>query len=215
MNNGNFEIAQLLLEYGAEPQTDKYTKYDLRQFVKNINLSKELLGKLLLSAIKTNNFDIIQTLLLNAASPNYQDAKGNTVLMTAMLYYPASMRFFVDNGADVNLHNYNSPLSIAVSRHNINESEFLLSHGADPNFRVENGNTLLHYLARIASALTYPESKNESITLISLLIDSGANRYLTNEAGETPADISRSRGDNSTADFIDQYKHSVTKRALH
>jgi len=99
-------------------------------------------GSDLISAIMYQEFDKAKTLIENGVDINYQDKTyGSTPLILSCQYNFVDMaKYLIDKGADVNLQAKNgyTPL-IAASGVSEELTDLLLSKGADPKLKLENG----------------------------------------------------------------------------
>ncbi|CAG8495163.1 24245_t:CDS:2 [Dentiscutata erythropus] len=84
-------------------------------------------------------------------------------------------RALLSTGISPNIQDQNgyTPLAAAVSYNHIELVEFLLSQGADINFPDHDGDTALHLV--------------ETVEMAQKLLDLGADPFLTNSYGKTPA----------------------------
>ena len=118
--SGNLEAAQVLLEYGANPNT--------RSFFDSNSLYM---------ALYKGYQDLTKLLLEYGADPNTRDVDGNTLLhVSSRSGDPEVARGLLELGADVNSHNNQgrTPLQVAMSRElrfgEGDVAEILLQHGA-------------------------------------------------------------------------------------
>ena len=91
-----------------------------------------------------------------------------------------------------------TPLMLAILHRKLDSAAALLVAGANPDIpNPDCGNTALHYAADLASDAE--ELQSENLVLVRLLIVFFADLTATNDAGKTPLDIARSKGENAAA----------------
>jgi ankyrin repeat protein len=134
-----------------------------------------------LCAANNNNFGMVKHFLSFGADINRQDNAGTTALSCAASYNNLEMVcYLLDNGADANLQNseHNAPLIWAADFGNLEMVKYLLEKMADIDYQHNNGETAL------MSAATH---NNQA--MVEFLFSKGANKMLTNVAGQRAADL--------------------------
>ncbi|PSN51182.1 hypothetical protein C0J52_06044 [Blattella germanica] len=111
----------------------------------------------LLKAIKRRNEEIAIKLIQRGANPNAKDKYGNTPM-----HYAAEKELtnvvecLLELKCDIDCTNKNgeTPLLKAIKRRNEEMSIKLLNHGANPNAKDENGNSLMHFAVKFNLVIT-------------------------------------------------------------
>ncbi|KAL1139589.1 hypothetical protein AAG570_006571 [Ranatra chinensis] len=153
IRNKHFDVARLLLEYGADPNKRYF-------FGAEINL------------VSPMDLDFLRLLLSFGADPNSRDRAGLTPLMKAARLPKGmdSVLLLISYGADVNAmadgrHDYRTVLHHAILSGNLEIVNLLLKQGASPNYPPD---------------INKPTALDLSIlrgdpTLVKMLLASGAN----------------------------------------
>ncbi len=162
--------AQLLLEHGADPNVQGQVQ---------IQTDFETTQPLFL-AVERDNLPMVQLLLkykadagalLNGWSPLFSTSDTN--ILETLLEAGAKVDPISRGDEDV------TPLERTFDKDLVSAAAVLLKHGANPNWRDGQGNTVLHLAAmRLAS----PQ-------MFELLLANGANPNVRNQDGMTPLDI--------------------------
>lgn len=101
----------------------------------------------LMLASQAGNLEVIKLLLDSGAQIDKKTAQGNSALHSAVYGgKPEAVKLLIDNGADPNspvAPNQTTPLILGVQRGFDSVVELLLSSGANPDFKLNNGNTAL------------------------------------------------------------------------
>jgi ankyrin repeat protein len=174
--HNHIEIAELLIAHGA-----------------NVNHAESGNGyTVLISAAYFNNPEIIKILLDNGADPNLHCCPGfgGTALHGAADQGAIeAAQALLAGGADVNIQTdlgITPLMSVIMTETSTTLAEMvavLLDGDADPNLQDVNGDSALHYAARLGYG-------HEDA--IPILIEHGASLDLRNNNGETPLDIATS-----------------------
>ena len=152
--------------------------FDLSRALKNQN---SLLGE----AIAEGKFKMAKLLLKYGANPVVQDEDGRTPFLAAV--YKGHMDFvklFYEKGADPNDIPWGADSGMLhfvhehVKENKMELIKYLISIGADPNWRDEEYNTPLHIAARDGDARFFE-----------LLIDNGANPRIQNRGKKRAIDL--------------------------
>ncbi|MDX1961415.1 MAG: ankyrin repeat domain-containing protein [Leptospiraceae bacterium] len=176
------EILKLLIEKKAE-----------------IN-SKDKEGKTLLhKAFHHSNFRIAEILINNGIELNEKEREHPPILEIPWGKYDEELvwnkkdwkrvlKLFIDKGGNINAtdHRNQTALYSACLSRNLNAVKFLLANGAKPSLKIgdELGNTVLH---RTIIGLGY----EDSVELVKILLQYGANPKSKNLNGETPLDLAK------------------------
>ncbi len=169
--NGNIDIVDLLLKYGADP-----------------NLGSDDSGNPevpLIIAAARGHAGVVRVLLLAHADPNLVDSKGNTALISASLAGSANVaRELLDAKADPNHPDPdgNTAVILASQYGRLDMVRCLLAAGADPNLKNKAEMTALLESASEGSA-----------TIVSALIAKGADLGATQE-GKSAIDLAKING---------------------
>jgi ankyrin repeat protein len=120
-----------------------------------------------------------------------EEGTGRTLLMLAVGLEDgiAMLRFLIDHGADVNLHDHTgryTALHFAASDIDKEAVRILLAAGADPNAPDESGWTPLHHVVR------GPDTR---VLLVLDLVGKGADPAQKDGAGVSPRDEARRLGE--------------------
>lgn len=140
--NGNLDVVEILLSYGADVEARGIVKID-----------DEVLDGLtpLWGATTAGHIDVLKLLIEKKAEVDGKLRTGSTPLRCAAYNGRLDIvSYLVENGADVNAckNDETSPLFPACSNGHTNVVEFLIKHGANVNVQDENGNTALHDAAK-------------------------------------------------------------------
>jgi ankyrin repeat protein len=128
------------------------------------SLSEELLNAMLLESAGTNQIDEAKKLL---ALKNVDPKDSNKV--DPQNPNKVNRNFIDENG--------NTALSHAVKAKNVEMMELLLGHQADPNLKIKDGNTVLHYVTTLEVA--------------KLLLAYKADPNIKNNKGQLPSDCAQ------------------------
>ncbi len=127
--------------------------------------------------------DRLQQILTDDSAAANDLTTGNSPLgWTAYGHQPKSATILFEHGAIADRPPYDSyAWGPAAMVNSTDVARVLLEHGANPNWRDDNGNTALHRV--ITSRIVVDPAK-----FIQLLLDSGADSSLRNREGRTPLD---------------------------
>jgi ankyrin repeat protein len=172
--NGNIDIVNLLLKYGADP-----------------NLGSDDSGNpevpLIIAAARghAEDAEVVRALLLAHADPNLVDSKGNTALISASLAGSTNVaRDLLDAKANPNHPDPDGNTALILASHygRLDMVRCLLAAGADPNLKNKAEMTALLESASEGSA-----------TIISVLIAKGADLGVT-QGGKSAIDLAKING---------------------
>lgn len=135
-------------------------------------------------AINIKSNKTILKLLLNAgASVHVRDKEDLTPLYTALRWKDIDViKILIDAGADVNdvcTKNRSTALHCAVQNNSVSRTEYLLSQGANVNFKDNNKLTPLHYV-------TLYNQLDSHFNVAEILLKNKANIDAQYEFGRTP-----------------------------
>lgn len=140
---------------------------------------------LLMLAVRENNEQLLEQLILRRARLNVRNRDGDTaVRMAAFGGKLPFVQRLVEAGAEVNMYGW-SPLSYAAFNGHAAIVEYLLKRGAEINATTENGFTALLIAAR-----------NGHLSVVDVLLKQKADPNIASESGETALDWAE-RTDNS------------------
>lgn len=132
---------------------------------------------LLMLAVRENNEQLFEQLILRRARLNARNRDGDTALrMAAFAGKLAFVQRLVEAGAEVNMYGW-SPLSYAAFNGHAAVVDYLLKRGAEINATTENGSTALLLAAR-----------NGHFPVVEVLLKHEADPNIANENDETPLD---------------------------
>lgn len=206
VQEGNVEIVNLLLEKGADPNTE-FDNHSLLIFAINQEIKTD----------KTQKFEITRLLVEKGkADLDISSSEGDTPLHIAAGYGNLKLiQSFVEHGADINAKDENdrTPLHKAAIGWNLDVVKFLVHHGANLNSKDDNGQTPLHittkwneiktiqYLLKHGADINSKDDNGQSplfeairwnsIETIQYLLKHGADRNLKNRWGHTPLEHAR------------------------
>lgn len=165
----NLEIAQFLLEHGAD-KTINHSDDEFQTAIfkaRSAKMAQLLIANganvsdrdkkgqsVLLHAVANYlDFDLLKVLLQNGADINAQDNSGTTALLWAAQHpYERDdkncVQFLLENGAKANVANNQGETPLLVAE-KLEVLQALLAHGADVNAQNEDGQTALMHIAQI------------------------------------------------------------------
>ncbi len=221
-NPHDIEIAELLLEHGADPAA----KDDYDQTV-------------LMHAAKSNNVHLIKHLLKKVNNIHETDinssqlTSNNAILHAARANAQDATLYLIKKGADINGIQFSwlTPLAWAIKRNNNFLVKELLNRGADINaspyhliFAVQNKkldviqllcekhiNTNLYDSER-NTPLIYAAKQENSIPILQMLLNYNANIDHQNCEGQTALHHAAKRGDLNMITFLCDHHADVTIR---
>ena len=190
-SSGNLETAQLLLEHGGDPSIRCNDGWDS-----------------LYMALRMGHRGLVQLLLKHGADPNTRDDDGQTPLHVACGNgHREVVQGLLELGVDINSRNDRgqTPFQIALgdyrryrSREEVGLVLLLLKHGADPNTRDEDGQTLLH--------LSSNGRQEDAERLLELGVDVNS-RY---NRGQTPLQMTLDYGDEEVVQLLLQHGAKIS-----
>jgi len=143
---------------------------------------------LLMLAVRENNPELLEQLILRRARLNVRNRHGDTALrMAAFAGKLAFVQRLVEAGAEVNMYGW-SPLSYAAFNGHAAIVEYLLKRGAEINATTENGSTALLLAAR-----------NGHLEVAEVLLKHHADPNIANESGDTALDLAEKSNNSDIA----------------
>lgn len=141
----------------------------------------------LVAAVRTQNVNAVARLIANdAQAVSARDANGSTLLHHAIGYGSLdTVKLLLDAGADVNAANRRRSTPLHWALHDEAKVRLLLSRGAAINTKQVEGRTPLYIAASMGNAAS----------LVTLLLENGANPSLATANGMTPLMAASVRGD--------------------
>ena len=181
LSEGHFEVAELLLEHGA-----------------NIEARKEVGKTPLIMAVswrQPNFIEVVKFLLEHKADVNSQDGNGKTPLLILVEHLGEKniihlAQLLLQHGAEVNREDAKmmSPLLLALARDWSNLSQIFFDHGADVN-AAENGKTLINLLSDY-----WIYDYHNILNGVKLLLERDTELNRRNKNNQTPLHLATGRG---------------------
>lgn len=232
LKNRNYDLSKLIIEHGADvnrtfsPHDEYYPAYTPLEFAirfSNYDFAKFLIKKgakvnstnidlylNLLIAVKANNLDSVQLLLENGADINAMYHDNNNILHVATVSNAdiQIVKLLLEKGIDVNSINTfdESPLYLSVEQWNNEIAKLLLENGANANIKA------LYKVDEIRTPLMKAADAN-NIECCILLIEYNADRYITNNKGQSALDVAIKKNNTIIADIIENYDKFKIKYA--
>jgi ankyrin repeat protein len=198
-SGSNYEITEILLEYGA-----------------NVNIMDNNCLTPLYFALNGRNLEIIKLLIKNGADINISDKDNISPLHISIRINRKDItEILINNGANINAidRDHKTPLYYACNKDNIyyyalnmkynlgkyeiKIVEYLLQNGADPSIPDKNGNTVLH--------ITSVKNDHECTKL---LLQYGVDTTVINNEGIKAIDVTE---DNEIIDIIQYHTPIILK----
>ncbi|GBL79808.1 Putative ankyrin repeat protein RF_0381 [Araneus ventricosus] len=133
-------------------------------------------------------------------NPNLTDFFGTTLLHFAVVDHHDNFDIvekLIKAGADVNAQNNckQTPLHLAVLRHNLKVIDTLIAYDADINITELKGNTALHFAIDLLWSRRRQNQQETRSWIVKKLLNCGADPNISNANGETPLMIAVKYGD--------------------
>ncbi|CAL4112600.1 unnamed protein product, partial [Meganyctiphanes norvegica] len=195
VTHDSLEVIDILLDNGADINKHSYGSTPLRNAIKrkDMKIIKHLLNHtadvnemnlyqdktVLMEGIAIGNKDIVNLLIKSGAAVNEIAINGNTALHTAVILGDNEMvKLLLDNKAEINTWSHYSSggtvLTEAIKQNDLDIAQTLLDYGANPNDARHGGET----------ALVAASQKNNTNTLVDLLLEKGADINTTDSHGK-------------------------------
>jgi ankyrin repeat protein len=157
----------------------------------------------LVGAVRSDNLDLIKTMLADEPDVNEGDADGNTSLhfLGSVTDKPVVLKMLLERGGDINIRNVGgeTPLFKAMIQADTDTISALLAAGADPNAQDITHCSPIHYALSVES--------------LSLLISHKANIEAQDNLGETALDRAAADGDVERIKFLLQNGAKINSRS--
>ena len=165
--SGSFSIAQKLLEAGAE--VNKAADLNERNGLTPLHIAAELAMEDLVELFLAHGASTM-SLTATMTTPFYRAARGGSVRILQSLY---------DAGSDVSAPSWDNytPLMEAVSWSNHDSLNLLLSWGADPHFRNDDGESALEIASKIGDEGVLEMLESASLKYLPKPAKPGTIRY--------------------------------------
>ncbi len=137
-------------------------------------------NKAMFESFKTHDVEMLKKSIADGADVNALDVNGSPVLNSAAIW-PDMTQILIDAKADVNSSGKidMSPLMIAAMMSAPESMRILVQAGANPNFAMKDGNSILHFATW----------RSNCAECVKILIDAGADINAKSNSGETPITI--------------------------
>lgn len=157
-------------------------------------------------AVRFRDADAIHMLLDNGADPNIVNQNGISPLLEAMRFGASKtqqlemMQLLLTRGADPNVRGagVGTPLSLAVRQYSLAMVKLLLDHRADPNLTDDIDATPL------MRAVSRQNLGPDTVTIVRILVDAGADVNAHDPSGNTPSSIAASTGNTAMLPLLER-----------
>lgn len=181
-SQGFLRSATALLDAGASANTGWYEVIDLKP--RRVP-ETAIYG----AAGLARNAELTRLLLERGADPNDEE----TPYHVPETYDNATLKVIVESGK-LNKQSLNTMLLRKADWHDVEGIRYMLEHGADPNQMTVWGKTALHQAVQ----------RDNSLKIIELLLDHGANPVLKNRNHESATAIAVRRGRGDMLELLEQ-----------
>jgi ankyrin repeat protein len=182
----------------------------------NVNSVSWCKKSLLHTAVGVPNMELVKFLLARHADFNATEGWcGDTLLHTAVKSrIPDMVRFILGLCPNINAKNKSdqTPLHIAAMTQNLPIIRCLLDNGADINVTDDRGYTPVHWLAVLRSLSPHRRAKTD--ILVYLVVNRGANVYITDKKGESPLDVALRVGEIEAIKFLMPFFYHLDINAI-
>jgi ankyrin repeat protein len=194
---GNFNLVTTLIEGGAN--IDSLPSPLHERLLEPIGVDEELFVHFAARRLDTRSLELALSLGLSVhATTGGKRIAGRTPLHMAVSSNAApAARLLLERGARVDAHSGDSytPLGLAAEKGYEQMVTLLLEHGADPNLRAGPDEMTALHLVAYGPGWLMPRDEQRRAVLVRLLVEAGADKTVTNYAGDTAYDISLRKGD--------------------
>jgi ankyrin repeat protein len=195
LNPEQISIVRAWIDQGAKwPQNEKLTvapSTDAKD--EGVVAKAEVKNHPIFNAIRSGDRRSIAKALKDSALVNLRDDEGNTPLVQAAFYLPASqLAQFLDRGADVNATNNAGVSALMKAVWDLDKTRLLIQRGANVNAASKMGNTPL-----ITAAFA-----NGASEVVKALIKAGANVNAANGASGNAVTAAAEAGDLKTLRMV-------------
>ncbi|PYS12035.1 MAG: hypothetical protein DMG15_15735 [Acidobacteria bacterium] len=147
----------------------------------------------LFAAIQRGAIGDVERLLKSGVSPNLTDAEGTPALMAAILFADSRMvELLLQHGADANQSGPSGTTALMWAMPDLAKARLLIAHGANVNARPENDRT----------ALLVAASYSQTVDLLRLLLDKGADLRAQDKGGATALGLALRSADVEVVRFL-------------
>lgn len=198
----NVEIVQLLIDSGADIQTKDNEGHTPWHYAAKLHDNFEIAELLFQDGLCSNGLDLygstalhdaveeddiktVEKLLLQGADVNLKDIFDDTPLFLSHSYEMANL--LLAHGADINAcDEWEDTLLHHAVEHSVESVKFLLEHGANVNAINSFGETPL---MTVATSRCNELSNSDRLTIVSLLLEHGADMFIKNKWNHTIFDF--------------------------
>ena len=178
MMNDNYELMMVLLNHGVD-----FTKEGIPTLqgaiLRNNNMMFDLRNKngetSLQIAVKYNNIELVEKLLVHGGDPNIKDFKNGTCIGSTKNLKILALLF--DHGGDPNIIIFQTATMM-----NIDIITLYLKYQANPNLQDDDGQTPLHRAVQ-----------HNDIAIVRLLLKAGADHTIRDKWNRTAKDVIENR----------------------
>jgi len=197
MRAGNFNLVTALIEGGAN--IDSLPSTLRESLLKPMGIDEELFIHIAACRLDTRSLEFALSLgqSVHATTGGKRIAGRTPLHMAASSNSPPAARLLLESGARVDAHSGDSytPLGLAAQKGYGQMVTLLLEHGADPNVRAGPDEMTALHLVAYGPGFLMPRDEQRRAVLVRMLVEAGADKTVTNYAGDTAHDISLRKGD--------------------
>lgn len=224
MSNKDIKMVEILLDYGADINSDNYNR-----------------DHALYQATEINSKDLVESILLHDPDETFQHDNSRTALFNAVYHNNIEIVKLLANPdvIDIGSSWRDYPLNMALNKNFIDVAKILIQCSSTYTFSIKNcdGETSLHIASRKGldefvkfmledntdidiknihgNTALHLGTLNNHITTVKLLLEADANYELLNNNNETPKIIAEIYGYQNLIDLFTLYEAPITKRAKH
>jgi ankyrin repeat protein len=194
LNSEEIGIVRAWIDQGAKwPENEKLSIAQSTEAKDQVVAKAAVKNHPIFDAIRSGDRRSIAKALKDSAAVNLRDDEGNTPLIQAAFYLPASqLAQFIDRGADVNATNSAGVSALMKAVWDLDKTRLLIQRGANVNAASKMGNTPL-----ITAAFA-----NGASEVVKALIKAGANVNAANGASGNAVTAAAEAGDLKTLRMV-------------